>query len=109
MALNQFLSGGKKPSGGSSNNSGLVGMATSFLSSGGSSSASKPASSPAAGIVGALAGQFLGGGKKTEKPPQNQNYSGASPTQGQGHGGGFMDSVTGMFGGGHSQPQSQVR
>jgi hypothetical protein len=103
--MNQLLGGGKKQSHGSSNQSGIMGLAGQFLGGGKpgkqSSGGSGHASSPAAGIVGALAGSLLGGGKKPNQQQQT-NYSG-STTQGQSqsHGGGFMDSVGGMFGGHH--------
>jgi hypothetical protein len=103
--MNQLLGGGKKQSHGSSNQSGLAGLAGQFLGGGGKhgSSGGGHSSSPAAGIVGALAGSLLGGGKKPNQQNQQTNYSGShsASAQGQSHGGGFMDSVGGMFGGHH--------
>lgn len=101
--MNQLMGGGKKQSHGSSSQSGIMGIAGQFLGGGkpGKQSGGH-SSSPAAGIVGALAGSLLGGGKKPNQNQQQTNYSG-STTQGQGqsHGGGFMESVGGMFGGHH--------
>lgn len=106
FAMNQLLGGGKKQNHGSSNQSGLMSIAGQFLGSGGkhNSSGGGSSSSSAGGIVGALAGSLLGSGKKTDNQQQT-NYSGAQ-TPSQGHGGGFMESVGGMFGGGHHQGSS---
>jgi hypothetical protein len=102
--MNQLLGGGKKQKQSSSHNSNpLVGLAGQFLGGGGKHSSSGGgghSSSGPAGMLGALAGGLMGGNKP--KPTQQTNYSGSSnPSQGQSHGGGFMDSVGGMFGGHH--------
>jgi hypothetical protein len=101
--MHQMMGGGKKTS--SSNSNPLMGLATSFLGGGShGSSGSKPNASPASSLVGALAGQFMAAGKKTDEKPPVANYSGAQPSgQGQNQGG-FLG---GMFGGHNQQQQGQ--
>lgn len=100
--MNALIGGGKKQSQG-----GLGGLASSFLGSGSSGSHGSSgghSSGGAGGIVGALAGSLLGGGKKPNSAQQSGNYSGAQqPQQHQSGAAGMMGSVTGMFGGQHGQ------
>ena len=95
--MQQLLGGKKQNQGGLGQ---LSGLASQFLSSGSShSNQSTSGGSGASGIVGALAGQLLGGGKKHEAP---QSYSGGQNTQQQSHGGGFMGNLGSMFSGHNS-------
>ena len=96
------MGGGKKQNHGSQGGGGLGALAGQFLGGG-----NKPnhgsggnSSGPNSGLVGALIGGLAGAGKKTNQS-QPTSYSGSSPQAAQGHGGGFMDSVGGMFGGHH--------
>lgn len=94
--MQTLLNGGKNKYGSNNNQSssggsGLTGLAGQFLS-GSHSSNTGTGSSGAGGIVGALAGGLLGGGKKPNSQPQT-NYSGNPPQQ---QSSGFMG---GMFGG----------
>jgi hypothetical protein len=89
--MNQLLGGGKKPN--SQGSGGLGALAGQFLGGGSSHNQSSHSSSSGGGLVGVLAGQLLGGGKK---PEQQQSYSGGQSNQ-QGHG--MMSTLGGMFGG----------
>lgn len=85
-------------SGGNSGSSGMSGLASSFFSSGSHNSntggGSSGSSGGTAGIVGALAGSLLGGGKKPNAQAPQNNYSGNTPQQQSS--GGFLG---GVFGG----------
>jgi len=97
------MGGGKKQNHGSQGGGGLGALAGQFLGGGNKpnhGSGGGNSSGPNAGLVGALIGGLAGAGKKTNQS-QPTSYSGSSPQAAQGHGGGFMDSVGGMFGGHH--------
>jgi hypothetical protein len=86
----QQLLGGKKQ-----NQGGLGQLASQFLSSGSSHiNQSSGGGSAASGIVGALAGQLLGVGKKQDQ----QSYARPQNTQQQSQGG-LLGNLSGLFSG----------
>ncbi|PMD39018.1 hypothetical protein L207DRAFT_513505 [Hyaloscypha variabilis F] len=100
FAMNQLLGGGKKPN--NQSGGGLGALAGQFL--GGGSSHNQNTHSSGGSIVSALAGQILGGGKK---PDQAQNYAGGQSNQ-QSHGSGMIGSLGSMFGGHSSSSQGNT-
>lgn len=106
MAM-QYAMGGNSKKKNDSGPAGLLNMAGSLL--GGNSKPSHGGSSTSSGglggMVGALAGSVLGGGKKDDKHSNQQhNYSGQSHSGG--NDGGLMGKVAGFLGGAGQQVRS---
>jgi hypothetical protein len=96
MAMNTLLHSG---GGGHNQSNPLVGLAGQFIGGGSHNSNNHSSNAGAAGLVGALAGSLLNGGKKPGQGPQ-QSYSGQTQqgANSQQHGG-LMGGLTGKLGG----------
>ncbi len=99
MAMNQLLHSQAGGNSGKPSNP-LLGMAGQLLGGGSHSQTHQQTSNAgAAGIVGTLTGNLLGGKTKPHQGPQ-QSYSGQTPQGAYGqHQDGFMGKIGGMFGG----------
>lgn len=93
MAMNSLL---HSQGGGGKQSNPLLGLAGQFIGGGKQHQPQQSANAGAAGLVGALAGSFLSGGKKPNEGPQ-QSYSGQQPQYGQQSG--LMGKLGGFLGG----------